>query len=206
MQILTDAQYKIEAEPILRKVFVNDYPFDNTFSFNITERLIVFPCGNYIEPTLIEGLIAAASELGEQNCYLTNLFLYEDTTNHYYLSLPELYEEYVNLSCKILPEERLDLDCWIEYVIYSEQGTWGLMVSHEHHGMLGGSSQFINKIREFVPDLDEQVNLFLKKLKSISYSPGARLEWLPGLLTHVYGQQKAEILIQKTSLSEFFNF
>lgn len=201
MQILTDAQYQIEAEPILRKVFVNDDPFDNTFSPNITERLILYRCETYLEPDLVEGLVAAASDLGDTNCYLINLFRDDKKPNDYYLSLSELHDEYVGYSCNNIPtEEGLDIDLWIEYVIYSAQGKWGLMVSHEHHGMLGGSSKFINKVREFVPNLDEQVYLFLKKLKSISYSPHARLDWLPELLTHIYGQEKAEMLLKETGL------
>lgn len=202
MQILTDAQYQIEAEPILRKVFVNDDPFDNTFSLNITERLILYRCETYLEADLIEGLVAAASDLGDTNCYLTNLFRDDEKPNDYYLPLSELHDEYVGSSCNDVPtEEGLDLTCWIEYVIYSAGGKWGLMVSHEHHGMLGGSSEFINKVREFVPNLDEQVYLFLKKLKSISYSPGAKLDWISGLLTHVYKQEKAEKLLKEIGVS-----
>jgi hypothetical protein len=202
MRTLTEAQYQVEAKPILREVFVNDDPFDNTFSPNVAKRLIVYRCGNYIEPDLIEGLIAAASDLGDTHCYLTNLFRDGKKPNDYYISLSELQEEYVSSSCNNVPiEERLDINLWIEYVIYSSQGKWGLMVSHEHHGMLGGSSEFINKIRQSVPNLDTQVGLFLQKFESISSMTGRKFDWLPKLLAHVYGQEKAEKLLKETGLS-----
>lgn len=202
MDILTKAQYEAEAEPILRKVFVNDDPFDNTFSPNITERLILYRCEPYLEFNLIEGLITGASYLGDTHCYLRNLSSSIDPETkiiepqNYYMLLSELYEEQVGAGLNI------DFSFWIDYVIYSPQGTWGLMISHESHGMLGGSPKFINKIREFEPTLDNQIELFLQKFQSIKrHIPGARLEWLPGLLTHVYGQVIAEKMLKETGFS-----
>ncbi|MEL4896597.1 hypothetical protein [Crocosphaera sp. Alani8] len=202
MDILTEAEYEAKAEPILRKVVVNDDPFRNPFSPNITERLILFRCEPYLEFNLIEGLITAASYLGDTHCYLRNFSLLIDPETkiiepqNYYMSLSEFYEEQVGAGLNI------DFSFWIDYIIYSPQGTWGLMISHESHGMLGGSPQFINKIREFVPNLDNQIQLFLQKFQSIKrHIPGARLEWLPGLLTHVYGQKKGKKLLQEAELS-----
>jgi len=75
------------------------------------------------------------------------------------------------------------------------------MVSHEHHGILGGSPEFIEKIHEVVPDLYEQVNLFLDRFQYFkAYGLNPKLGWLPGLLTHVYGQETAERMLQETGL------
>ena len=195
MYTFTEAEYKKEVEPILRKVFLEDDPYSSTFSKTITERLIVFPCENYLESQLVEGLMAAASDLGEKNCFFTDLWLDTDKINYYLLSLSEFQEEQTGLSCNI------DLDMRIMYITYSEKGTWGLMKSDECHGLLGGSARFINKVREFVPNLDNQVYLFLKKLQSLKrYNPGAKLEWVPGLFTHVYGQKTADNLLKEVGL------
>lgn len=182
--ILTDEQDQLEAEPILRKIFANDDPFDNLFSLNISERLILYRCESYLEAELIEGLISAAFDLGDTHCYLTNLSPSIDPQthiiepNHYYILLSELSEEQVGSS------NNINFNFWIDYVIYSPQEKWGLMRSYEYHALLGGSAEFINKVREFVPNLDEQVEVFLQKFKSISSMTGRKFDWLPKLLTH----------------------
>jgi len=199
---LTEAEYKVQAEPMLRKVFVNDDPFRETFSPNIIERVIVYPCDIDIEPPLLDGLIAAASSIGDKGCYLTQLFPFDGHVNHCYILLEELLgnDGYFCEQEKLI-EAGINMDFQAEYVMYSERGLWGVMVSHEHHGMLGGSPKFIKKIHEVVPDLYEQVNLFLDKFQDLkAYGFNPTLEWLPGLLTHVYGQETAERMLQETGL------
>lgn len=195
MHSFTETEYQKKVEPILRKVFLKNDPYSSTFSKTITERLIIFPCENYLETNLVEGLIAAASELGENNCFLSDLWIDPDRVNHYHLSLSELCDEQIGSSYNI------DWGLWIMYIIYSEKGTWGLMKSDECHGLLGGSARFINKVRKFVPNLDNQVYFFLKKLQSLKrYNPGARLEWVPELFIHVYGKETAEKLLKEAEL------
>jgi hypothetical protein len=49
MHVLTESQDRQEAEPILRQVFVNDYPFCQPFSPNIIARRVIYPCyPNYL--------------------------------------------------------------------------------------------------------------------------------------------------------------
>jgi hypothetical protein len=43
MYILTEKQYQIEAEPLLRQVFINEDPFDEPFSPNVNSRMLVYP-------------------------------------------------------------------------------------------------------------------------------------------------------------------
>ncbi|MGK7874025.1 MAG: hypothetical protein AB4426_12145 [Xenococcaceae cyanobacterium] len=199
MHTLSEAQYQAEAEPILRRVFVNDDPFEEPFSPNITGRIIIYPCYNYLETPLIDALIAAASSLGDTSCYLTQLWRDEKEPNHCYIPLLQLHEFYCCSSGNNKLIEKIKL--LSEYVIYSGQGKWGLMVSHEHHGMLGGSPEFIEAVYQVIPDLDRQVYDFLKNFQ-LSKAAGMRLtlEWLPELLTHVYGIDAAEKMLRETGL------
>jgi len=197
---LTEAEYKVQAEPMLRKIFANDDPFRETFSPNIIERVIVYPCDIDIEPPLLDGLIAAASSIGDKGCYLTQLILFDGHVKHCYILLEELSNgSFLKHQKRI--EAGIDMIFYPEYVMYSERGLWGVMVSHEHHGMLGGSPEFIEKIHELVPDLYSQVNLFLDRFQYFkAYGLNPKLGWLPGLLTHVYGQEAAERMLQETGL------
>ncbi len=199
---LTEAEYKVQAEPILRKVFVNDDPFRETFSPNIIERVIVYPCDIDIEPPLLDGLIAAASSIGDKGCYLTQLWQSKGHVNHCYIPIQELLgNDGYFCEHEKLVEAGINMNYIAEYVMYLERGLWGVMVSHEHHGILGGSPEFIEKIHELVPDLYEQVNLFLDRFQYFkAYGLNPKLGWLPGLLTHVYGQETASRMLQETGL------
>jgi hypothetical protein len=50
MYLLTQTEFCLEAEPALRKVFVNDDCTSELFSSNIATRVIVYPCTHYVEP------------------------------------------------------------------------------------------------------------------------------------------------------------
>jgi hypothetical protein len=200
MKILNELEYQIQAESILRQVFTNDDPTENPFSVNIPERLIVSPW-DYMETKLIEAVIIAASNSGDRNCYLTNLGRYEGEANHYYISLAELHDKSALLSHVTGANQViLDIFYWRDYIIYSDRGLWGIMISHEDFAVIGGSSEFIYKLHELVPDLDRQVYPFLEKFKSLNVMLHRDFDWIPKLLTHIYGQDKAKQLLEEMEL------
>ena len=172
------------------------------FSPHIINRVILYPCETYLYNSLINGLVSAASNLGDTGCYLKRSWHDEKNPNYFYIPLSELIEAYEGtLSLDSLNKVELDLDFWSDYAIYSSSGSWGLMLSHERHALLGGSANFIDEVREFVPNLDEQAKLFLQKLQSINrHDPNATLEWVPRLFTHVYGQETAEKMLKEAEL------
>ena len=75
------------------------------------------------------------------------------------------------------------------------------MISNEGHGILAGSSQFINIVRQSVSNLDDQVYLFLDKIRQLSNAPNATLEWVPELLNHIYDNSKIEQMLKQIKIS-----
>ncbi len=73
------------------------------------------------------------------------------------------------------------------------------MTSHEHHGLLGGTLEFGEEIRKRIPDFDKQVYGFLEYWKYWK-EKGTRIDWLPELLTHIYGQEIAAKLLLEVGL------
>lgn len=69
MRVLSKAEFITEAEQSLRQVFVNDDAFVQPFSSNVVARGIVYPCFQYIELPLTGAIVAAASSLGDTDCY-----------------------------------------------------------------------------------------------------------------------------------------
>ena len=205
MYILTDKQYQIKAEPILRKIFVKDDPFDKSFSQNISERIIVYPRYVDLDAILVKALIEEAYAIGDKGCYLSQLWIFDDDCNHCYIPLSELLEFYTAYSEKAKDID-FKLDRNVEYVLYSETGKWGLMVSHEHHGILGGFPKFMQVFKSFFPSYDKQIYDWLKyfreekERKTIYNLASLTLHWLPDLLAHIYGEETAVKMLEKAGL------
>ena len=202
MQILTESQYQTEAKSLFNKVFNSDDAFERPFSLHIKKKVILYPCETYLDKSLLNGLISAASDLKDTGCYLKRSWQDEENPNYFYIPLSELIKAYEGtLVNNSLNKVKLDIDLWIDYSIFSTSGNWGLLVFHERHGLLGGSSNFINKVKEFVPDLDDQVYFFIQKIQSINqHIPNATLEWISELFTHIYGEEVAFTLLKETNL------
>ena len=207
MQIITHSEFTNKLEPILRRVFVNDNPFIRPLNDRVQARAIVYPCsaGYWIEPPLTDALITAASNLGDRGCYISLLWRPQNEPWHWYIPFEEFIEVYVEESQKYVEYQFSQQASLCETVIYSPQGKWGIILSHEFHGVIGGSAEFLEDIRSVVPFFDEQVYAFLERLryfKQTYRSELVTLDWLPGLLTNVYGKEVAEQILRKTSLFE----
>lgn len=214
MRILTEAEYQQEALPIMRRVFAENEPYKQPFSSLISEKVIVFPCEILPEPFLVNGLFLGATQIGDIGCYFSQLWRNENQPNDCYIPLSELREVCGSLpsTYQLANTEDLDVDLesldlelhmnlLLENAFYSATGKWGFMRSHGRFGVLGGSLEFIEAVRQIIPDLDRQVYDFLENYQ-LSKSVGMRLtlDWLPELLNHIYGQETAEMLLREAEL------
>lgn len=206
MHTLTEDEFNLEAEPFLRKIFVHDNPFKEPFSSQVIGRTIIYPCNGIIESPLLEALIRVAVDLGDTGCYISLISTGypEYGPAHCYIPLSEFLGGYSGTEEDRLIGPRLGINPYtLDSVIYSSQGKWGLMRSHERFGLLGGSPEFIEEIRGSVPDLDNQVYGFFERLRLLLWDCGVnppditRNKWLPMLLTHVYGAEVAEKLLEE---------
>lgn len=202
MYTLTETEFHLEAEPCLRKIFVNDNPFDHPFSSRVTARKIIYPCSNYVDQPLIDAVIAAASKIGDIGCYISLIWSNPDSPVHAYVPLSEFLEAYTGPPGPQRIEVKLNMDIISENIIYSDTGRWGIMLSHECNGLLGGTPEFMEEVQAAIPDLDLQVYGFLRRLQGFKSDRPlfVTLDWLPGLLSHVYGSKIAEKLLQETGL------
>jgi hypothetical protein len=206
MHPLTEPQFRQEAEPMLRKVFVNDNQFGQPFAPNVLGRIIIYPCNGYIESPLIDAIVATAQKFGDTGCYISLLpTKYPYGHNNCYVPLPEFLSFYAGTAEEDIQKRlSLDMDVYsLDLVIYSSSGKWGVMTSHERHGLLGGSKEFISEIRADVPNLDQQVYGFLERLRLLLVATGRNPpdvtvnKGLSGLLAHVYGQQEGKRILQQ---------
>ncbi|MBE9182618.1 hypothetical protein IQ268_29185 [Oculatella sp. LEGE 06141] len=204
MYPLSETQYRAEAESKLRQVFITDNPFGQPFSTSVAARKILYPFFSYLEEPFLVPLIKAAINVGDTGCYLTQLWRDENESspNHCYIPLSELSRGYTAPPfSEELIEVKTGMKLLSEYVLYSERGKWGVMVSHEHHGLLGGSLEFMDIVSQEIPDIDEQVCKFLDDFRQLKVAGRhLTLDWLPEFLEHVYGREVAERMLIETKL------
>lgn len=202
MHTLSQTEFRLEAEPALRQVFVNNDAFDEPFSPNVVARRIVYPCFQYIAPPLIDAIVVAASNVGDAGCYIYDLWAVE--RQHYYISFSEFPETYSRRPSGIANTNNLGMNLELENILYSPTGKWGIMISHERHGILGGTVDFMQCIQQAIPDLDRQIYNFIEERLRLpetgKFGPTV-LRLLPQMLLHVYGQTAAEKILQEIGVS-----
>ncbi|MEC4853420.1 MAG: hypothetical protein SAJ12_20765, partial [Jaaginema sp. PMC 1079.18] len=138
----------------------------------------------------VQGFI---SQLSDEELSLANSLtkpyaknINQKRNNHFYIPFSEinLYYSYENF-----PD---DLK-WIslsENILFSPSGKWGVITSHEHHALIGGTQEFIDRIIANIPEIQNQVYEFLEFWK-YHKSSGIDVGWMRPLIEHIYGQEKA---------------
>ena len=209
---LSAEEYRVRVEPIELKIFVSADPFGEPFSDSLSCKMILYPIPHKFSEEQIEAIGAAARVVGDDG---------------FYFSFTEVPSEWLEegLGNWFIPLQDLSaytrLDPAWEHILYSPQGKWGIIVSHEFHAVVGGSARFLGTLtarfppvqpfQEVHPPLYEvheprspipakqQVYEFLRDWKERK-EQGAKMPWLLRLLTHVYGSERARRLLQDTGL------
>jgi hypothetical protein len=208
MELISVEEYQKNVEPALMKVF-KDCIFPCTgatscpFQDSIKSRAFLFAASDnafYENPIFWNALSSAIIKSGD-----TEVFEID--------TLDDFYRKYSLSSEKSLPE------MYSPYrVICSLQGNWGLLFDIDGLSLLGGSTSFINNIRKSFPEIDQQIYYYFKYVKQeiewykknnfyldnlVSWIP----DWLPDTLIHIYGEKKAqELLNEARKIDLHFNF
>ena len=193
---LSEAEFRAEAEPRLHRVFQAEDPFDHPFAPDVERRVILFPVYYELESPLLEALVTAALEQGDSGFYLSVLERpaekEQDRPYHWHISASGL-DGYRALGYPFV----------LENAVYSPEGKWGIMVSHENHALLGGTASFVDNVRRLVPNLDNQVFDFLAAWEQNKIEFGSNTDWLPTLVKHVYGEEAGETILTRFNSKRF---
>ncbi len=139
-----------EAICTYNKIFKNKDPFDDCFRDEIDSKILLFPTDGYIlRRRQFESLIKTMNILGEKDMYIsqTEWMIFENA-EHYLTNVNVSYMDY-----KKMP-------IFLENAIYSKEGKWGIIISHEDHALLGGSKEFINNYLYFYGNLENDIKKF----------------------------------------------
>lgn len=154
-----------------RPIFRTDDPFQYPFQERVQESMLFWETeGSALSELQYDVLCKAIKAIGEEGFIITETemkkkFLLEG--NSWWCRFP-LYRDYIWMGIGI------------ENALYSAKGTWGLIISHEDHAIVGGSSEFISVLKKEYPRWKQDLEDLKEYWAEISES-----DWLNGVLKRI---------------------
>lgn len=177
-------------------VFRSADPFDEPFQDDIAQRLIFYPTWYELEDADYAALAESAASLGETSAFISLIEGYKgehfEQWDHWLIDLhPRPYHYLGQLGWLTL----------MENAIYSVNGSWGILISHEQHAVIGGANLFMETFKRQAAGAEDQVQEFLSTWRNNRDQwRECKLDWLPGLLSHIYGPHHAKQLLAAAGL------
>ena len=195
---MTAARLKVpeevaEAKNAFGRVFRSADPFDQPFVSEVRRKRILFPVPYELDQRRLSAILTAAKGLGEEKAYVS---LIEGCDDDF-----EAREHWsVDLTLELYPSLRAT--GWfplMENAVYSQRGTWGLIVSHEQHAVLGGRERFAEVLSETLGQAEADVPEFLETWKANRERLQSDVAWVPVLMEHLFGRARAQDLLVAAS-------
>lgn len=165
-------------------IFKNADPFGRMFNNFINQKIVLCRTdGYYLSREQFDALMNAVKSLGESSFYLaiteddfpsTNF----DHQNDYKLGPWEL-------SSKISYEEYINIPLVLENALFSTNGTWGVIISHEDHAVIGGLDNFIELFKTEYADWKQGLKNFVEMCEYNKKNYKSDLAWLPNFLNYI---------------------
>ena len=169
------------------------------FRSKIKASIIFYPCHIELDLPLITTVIKAGSSQGNEGCYLYNAFIDSKSNIFGCHALPIDILKACKLEEKSIISQII-YPVFSEGCIFSDRGNWGIFQSSEKFTIIGGSYHFIQDIRTTISNVDEQTLELLNHYRHQKQFGGLNVQWLPKLLAHAYGTEKAEKLLKEFGL------
>lgn len=149
MSAVLTSNDKVAAVRAWHEVFVSTDPFGWPFSSALDFGRILFPIdGCHLSREQFDAIAQVAAISGETHCYLAVI---EGSASSGVTTDDDIF--LINLADY---DGYAGLHLTLENAIYSLSGTWGLLLSHEMHAVLGGSSDVVSTFNRFNgPGADE---------------------------------------------------
>ncbi len=159
---------KISLERDWNRIFAPCDPFGIPFTDAIASYMVFYPTSGYhIDVTQYLAVTQAAKILGDKGFWVSETEWQSESfaeASHWWCAFPD-YSEY----------EQLPLV--LENAVYSPRSSWGLILSHEDHAIVGGSLRFIEYVKSFYP----QWRIDLEELR-LFWAKHQQSNWLDAIL------------------------
>lgn len=167
------AEEKIDAVKAWAQVFRSTDPFGWPFSDAVESGRVIYPTdGCHRSAEQFSALASAAGEVDEACCYVAVLegrdrLVGAEAEKIFLIDLSS-YESYSSLHLTL------------ENAIYSVNGRWGVLVSHEMHGVLGSDTSFVSRFNRLDGAAGEQWDEF-----AAEWSSEKHRDWLGDIASHI---------------------
>ena len=156
---------------IYNGVFISKDAFGEIFNESINEKLLLCPVdGYFLTKKQYQALQKTNQDLGNDNM-LISITEYEDMfsidSEHWEIENDLDYEEYIKLGI------------FLENAIYSNKG-WGILISHEEHAVIGGSSLFVETFKKYYSSWEEDIIRFDEMWDDNHEEYGSDIQWIEG--------------------------
>lgn len=154
---ISDPNLLMKAKEAFTTLFKSPDPFDEPFQPNTSIRKILYPTEYELSEEQYAAIASAAIALGESTAFIS------ETEGHKKgLGFEDWGHWRIDLRDYPYPAMRnLEWCSLMESSIYSINATWGLIISHEQHAVIGGPLNFFEMLRTNLPDLENQIQEFL---------------------------------------------
>jgi hypothetical protein len=184
-----------EAHEAFRALFATGDPFAQPFSEGVDRRMLIFPLeGMSLDERTFAAIAHSARQVGEEYAFLIDVEEWdtnglEDPGRHRWLIDLTDYATYSEPPDAYFPT--------FETVLFSSEGTWGLLISHALHAVVGSSNDFVPSLAEVLAhaplDTAQKWLAYWIHLRDrVEESPDG---WLPAQLSHIYGARDAERML-----------
>lgn len=178
---ITKAEQMLLLQKAFQNVFKTNDPFGEMFQNCIGERLILCPIeGYYLNEQQFVALVNTVTTLDENKICISEVESEECFSTqgykHWTMPIPTRYDEYLHLPIVL------------ENAIFSANGKWGMLISHEEHAVIGGTQEFISKFKNNYADWDKGFVNFCDKWKYNEKHYNSSIEWLPKFIKHITGK------------------
>ena len=170
---LTDRQAIDDAEGRLKMIFPYLSPFDcsttNTESIRVA---LAYPVDFQLDPQLWEGVVQAASLLGEREAFISTI------EGHDWKDFHE-HQWHWRLDLLAWPYDELRHHGWpsiYENALYSCRGMWALKMAHTEHAVVAGPMEFVEHLARSDRRFSGESIAALEH--SWATSPGGDVTWL----------------------------
>lgn len=221
MRALTQDEYDTELQPIVEQLTIElkgDQMLETYFTNQLPSRHIIYPCDAQLDKDLVSALADLMRSIGDPGLYVdfesrttyTNRRGLLETTPSSYYYVPTEQVEYA-FNDEGIAQEFMDKDnpfLFVDrYILYSAHKRWVMVVEHGAHCALWGGDEALAdlltlKCRQIGRPIQEFLSFWKPDVPftNSNLDLEANYVWMPRMLIHVYGQEKAMSLLRESGI------
>jgi hypothetical protein len=162
------------------QVFKSHNPFEPAGRDDMPIKTILFMTDSYhLEQQQFYALANTLNDLAESEFFVTeiegvaNPFDTINSKRDSWLCVNSTFKEYTQIPTGI------------ENAVYSKSGSWGILLSHELHGLLVCEDRFWSVFQKWYPLWEDDVRGFIEFWRTNEKENGVKHKWLRPLLSHL---------------------